>query len=231
MSFTPDLVIFGGAFDPPHQAHRAMIEALLRHLPEVHVLVVPGQSPAVAGGGGKSPRASFEHRIAMCQELFGTLGARVTVDAIEGTLPTPNYTVNTLRELKHRWPQKQLGLLIGEDQVANFSQWREPNEILKIAGLAVVTRALDAPAIVGPSATAAPDDDLGLDFHLQQLYKTVPQARGRVIEIPHPPLGAAASSGIRAALEQGQLPPADWLPNEIYAYICKHSLYGVNAPI
>jgi nicotinate-nucleotide adenylyltransferase len=45
-------------------------------------------------------------------------------------LPRPNYTANTLRELKKQYPQHDFTLIIGEDNLEIFDKWREYQYIL-----------------------------------------------------------------------------------------------------
>ena len=51
-----------------------------------------------------------------------------------------SYTVDTLRYLKKRAPKNQYYLIMGTDQINSFDQWREPNEIARLANLVGVKR-------------------------------------------------------------------------------------------
>ena len=46
-------------------------------------------------------------------------------------LPRPSYTANTLRELQKAYPQHEFTLIIGEDNIRIFDQWREKEFILE----------------------------------------------------------------------------------------------------
>ena len=63
--------------------------------------------------------------------------------------PGPSYTVDTLRELQRAFPGASLFLLMGEDQWASFSGWREPDAILSMAAVCVLHRAGGSEAAVG----------------------------------------------------------------------------------
>ena len=52
----------------------------------------------------------------------------------------PSYTVDTLRELSHRYPGSSLHLLIGADQLAAMDTWHEPAAIVQLARLAAALR-------------------------------------------------------------------------------------------
>jgi nicotinate-nucleotide adenylyltransferase len=52
----------------------------------------------------------------------------------------PSYTVTTLRELHARHPGAELFFLTGADNLRELPQWREPDEVARLARLVVVSR-------------------------------------------------------------------------------------------
>jgi nicotinate-nucleotide adenylyltransferase len=52
----------------------------------------------------------------------------------------PTYTVDTLRQLKSERPRDEIAWLLGGDQARNLPQWREPEQVLQLAALAVARR-------------------------------------------------------------------------------------------
>ncbi|HEU0054991.1 MAG TPA: hypothetical protein VFQ39_17515, partial [Longimicrobium sp.] len=62
-------------------------------------------------------------------------------EELELERPGPSYTVDTLRELWTRLPGAELFLLIGADNLAELPAWRESEALVRLARLAVVTRA------------------------------------------------------------------------------------------
>jgi nicotinate-nucleotide adenylyltransferase len=126
------VAIFGGAFDPPHLGHVALVRGALEHFGFERVLVVPADDPphkAVSTPAGI--RASLA-------ELAFTGIARVEISPIELEPDGPRYTIETLRRLSESCDD--LALLVGADQFAGFLSWREPEAILKLASLAVASR-------------------------------------------------------------------------------------------
>ena len=67
--------LFGGAFDPPHRAHRALAEAAIGQLSLDRLHILP------TGQAWHKSRTLTDgvHRLAMCQLTFGDLPA-VRVD-------------------------------------------------------------------------------------------------------------------------------------------------------
>lgn len=127
--------VFGGAFDPPHVAHVALVEAAIADLQLDELRVIP------TGHAWHKTRAlsPAHHRLAMAQLAFAHL-AHVVVDARETERAGPSYTVDTLRELTVQWPGAQLFLLMGEDQARALPSWHEWREILRLAIICVAER-------------------------------------------------------------------------------------------
>lgn len=131
-------MIFGGSFDPPHNAHLEVVRRLLQAVDPDRLLLVPaGQSPS------KDPSArSLHDRRALVEALVVAVGDdRVTPSWIEFEREGPSYTVDTLKALAARYPSASWSLAVGTDQLADFGQWREPGRILELARLVHVGRA------------------------------------------------------------------------------------------
>jgi nicotinate-nucleotide adenylyltransferase len=127
--------VFGGAFDPPHRAHMALVQAAVADLQLDRLLVIPtGQA------WHKSvPLSPARHRLAMAQLAFSDV-PQVLVDPRETQRPGPSYTVDTLRELKAQWPDAQLYLVLGEDQAQALPTWHESSKVLQLAIICVAER-------------------------------------------------------------------------------------------
>ncbi len=127
--------VFGGAFDPPHQAHKALALSAIQEFKLSLLHVIPtGQA------WHKTPNLSpAHHRLAMTRLAFADV-PQVTVDAREIERPGPTYTVDTLRELKAEMPGAELFLIVGEDQAHALPTWRDWLEILRLAIICVAER-------------------------------------------------------------------------------------------
>lgn len=193
----PGLVVYGGAFDPPHAGHIACAALVRRAFPQAKLKIVPSLMPAVAGGTAKQPSASFNDRLAMCRLAFSD----AELDDIEAGLPTPNFTYRTLGALAASEIGVRLGWLLGSDQLNAFAGWRYPQKILDLADLVIVTR----PGVEGP--LTLPD---GLHGNLHWIGSADT---------------AASSQLIRAQLMQGDMPPSGWLSQAVAKYIAEHALY------
>ena len=95
--------------------------------------------PTGAPGYRQPPVAPAEDRVAMLRlALHGE--AKFLVDERELSPHASGYTVDTLRALRRESAGAELFLLLGGDQYAAFGTWREPEEVARLATLAVVPR-------------------------------------------------------------------------------------------
>jgi len=128
--------VFGGAFDPPHLAHRALLETALAELKLDALRVVP------TGDAWHKPRllSAATHRLAMVQLAFADV-PRISVDTQEIERTGPSYSVDTLRHIANEEPGAELFLLMGADQAAALTTWHDWQAILQLAIICVATRA------------------------------------------------------------------------------------------
>jgi len=199
--------MFGGAFDPPHAAHRALAQAALAQLGLDVLHVMPtGQAWHKA-----RTLSAAHHRIAMCEAAFGDL-PRVRIDRRETGRQGPSYTADTLAELRAEYPQATLYLVLGADQLLAFKSWVRWEEVLSLATLAVANR----PTNIGAQALRgdAPLTDLsGVDLPFVPLRM---------------PLQHISATALRAKLatEPADDPSLDLLvPDAVASYISQNHLY------
>jgi nicotinate-nucleotide adenylyltransferase len=127
--------ILGGTFDPVHNAHLAMAQAALDHLKLDKILFIPTgatryRSPALASG---------EDRVAMLRLALGS-EPKFELDARELQPGASGYTVDTLKALRSELGNAELYLLMGADQYEKLGSWRRPDELRRLARIAVFGR-------------------------------------------------------------------------------------------
>jgi nicotinate-nucleotide adenylyltransferase len=59
---------------------------------------------------------------------------------IEFSLPRPSHTINTITHLKSRYADHEFKLIIGEDNLGQFTKWKNYQEILNQHGIIVYPR-------------------------------------------------------------------------------------------
>ncbi len=122
------LAVLGGTFDPPHLGHVLLAAAALSSGEVTAVLVVPVWRHPF----GKTPRASFEERLRMCELAFSPL-RHVQVTDIERRIGGTGRTVSLLEALRCEEPGRPLRLLLGADTFAQLDTWAEPERLRDLA--------------------------------------------------------------------------------------------------
>ena len=126
--------LFGGTFDPPHEAHLgASLLALKRlNLDRVWWLVTPGNPLKDTRG-----LQSLEDRIAAARQLASH--PRVDVTGLEAVIST-RYTYDTLEYLVRRCGGVRFVWVMGADNLRSFSRWQNWRGIANLMPMAVVDR-------------------------------------------------------------------------------------------
>ena len=127
--------ILGGTFDPIHLGHLAAARAAMECAHLDRVLFIPTGVPPHRPG----TVAAAEQRVEMCRLAIED-EERFEVSPIEVRRKGKSYTVDTLRELRKRYPNDELFLILGSDAAKLLSSWHEPDEVRRLARLIVVTR-------------------------------------------------------------------------------------------
>ena len=193
--------VFGGAFDPPHAGHLALMQAALLDLQLDKLRVIPtGQAWHKA-----RDLSPAHHRLAMTKLAFADL-PQVVVDPRETQRSGPSYTIDTLHELKAQWPDAELFLIMGADQAHALPTWHEWREVLRIAIICVAER----------------EDMTGA--RPQFISPTSYESRFRRLQMPAMPVSA---TDIRARIAAHQcVVPLVFEP--VARYIGVHHLYQTN---
>ncbi len=127
--------LFGGSFDPVHNAHVALARAALAELQLDEVRWVPAGQPWQKA----RPLTDAVHREAMLRlALAGE--PHFVLDRTEIQRPGPSYTLDTVRELAAVQPGTQWFLIIGHDQYAGLHTWNGWRQLLELVTLAVANR-------------------------------------------------------------------------------------------
>lgn len=194
--------VFGGAFDPPHNAHVALAGAAIAQFGLDTLYVVP-----TGHAWHKSQALSAPaHRLAMARLAFEGI-PHVRVDEREVQRPGPTFTIDTLQALQAENPGAQIHLFIGADQFAAFRQWHRWQDILDIAIICIAGRAQSMP--VEPQFEAY--ESRGSRFTLLDL-PLMPVSATQIRQL--------AASGAATAAEITRL-----VPEAVARYISLHQLY------
>jgi nicotinate-nucleotide adenylyltransferase len=130
------LGLFGGTFDPIHVAHLVLAEQAREQLKLDRVLFMPSAQPPHKLDREISPAKLRLEMVELAVAGF----PEFEVSYLEVNREGPSYTVDTLKAVKTKHPDAELFLLLGGDMLADFPNWRSPDEILSLATLGVMQR-------------------------------------------------------------------------------------------
>ena len=150
-----EVCLYFGSFNPLHRAHQSLIRYALEILPCQEVwLVLSPVNPL------KSPSSQlpFAWRVDYIRTAIAD-DPRVKLVTLEDILPSPHYTVHTLRALRLLHPDYHFSLFIGSDNLQLLDRWYDYERLLATTPLHVYPR---------PGYDIHPEDlsRLGGEIHL-----------------------------------------------------------------
>lgn len=190
--------LFGGTFDPIHNAHLEIARAAANRFQLAKVLFVPASNPPHKPGG---VIASYEDRVRMT-EIACAADPRFEVSRIEAPsagAPARSYSILTIEKLL-ALGVKPLSFLIGADAFREIRSWHRWQDVVASVDFIVVTR-----------------PDSGIEHWTPPPGAVVRQLTG--LDFP------VSSSDIRRQLATpgASQPP---VPPRVLDYIREHGLYG-----
>ncbi len=128
--------LFFGSFNPIHMGHLiiANLMAETTDLKKVWFVVSP-QNPLKPS---KGLLHEFDRYDMVRAAIFNNYNLEVS--DIEFHLPKPSYTIHTLVHLHEKFPDKEFRIIMGEDNLASFTRWKNYERILQDYGLYVYRR-------------------------------------------------------------------------------------------
>jgi nicotinate-nucleotide adenylyltransferase len=134
--------IFGGSFDPVHNAHVALATLALAELRLDQVRWIPVGQPSQ-----KTRRLSAAADREAMVRLAIAGEPRFVLDRSELRRPGTSYTLDTVRELDAAEPGTEWVLILGQDQYATLHTWRDWRELVGRVTLAIANRPDAEPAL------------------------------------------------------------------------------------
>ncbi|MBO0950423.1 nicotinate (nicotinamide) nucleotide adenylyltransferase [Fibrella forsythiae] len=140
--------LFFGSFNPIHVGHLIVANTMATSadLEQVWFVVSP-QNPFKKT---KSLLHEFD-RLDMVERAIAD-NNRLKATDVEFSMPKPSYTIDTLDVLSQKFPQHTFKLIMGEDNLDQFANWKQYERILNNVGLYVYPR----PARLGELASPSP---------------------------------------------------------------------------
>ena len=206
------ICLFGGTFDPIHNAHLYVAESVFKELPCKEIRFLPCYTPVHRD----KPQASAEQRLQML-DLALSPYYYMSIDKHEVNRQGPSYMIDTVQQIRQEEGQAPLAILISTDQFKVLDQWKDWEQLFNYAHLIVVNR---------------PGYSFSVNKKLQAAYKQRDtkdskllsnNSSGYIFQLYIPPTTIAATD-IRNKFEHGDIHPEN-LPDKVYDYILQNKLY------
>ncbi len=186
--------LFFGSFNPIHNGHIAIAGYMLQFtdLEEVWFVVSP-HNPLKE----QAELAPDNHRQEMVRLAIEEFQPQLSLCDIEMSMPRPSYTIDTLKVLTKKHPDREFSVLMGADSMDSIEKWKRYSELLSNNRVIVYPR-------------------LGSDMEaIRQKYN---------VEIVNSPIIELSSTFIRSALGAGKR--VDYfMPSRAYHYLIDNKIY------
>jgi nicotinate-nucleotide adenylyltransferase len=136
MSAPRRIALFGGTFDPIHRGHVEIARRAKDLLELDEVRFLPCHTSPHKVGVASAPA---EDRLEMARLATRDLPWAV-VDDFDVTRPPPAYSVETVEEMRRRFPDARLFWLMGADQWRALPRWRDPERLAERVEFIVFAR-------------------------------------------------------------------------------------------
>ena len=202
------IVIFGGAFDPFHNGHVAVIRQLLK-LSNIGLIVVVPSGTRPDKLNTSSAQARLEISRLGVEEIFKD-EPRVKVSDLQVNGAVGFSSIDLLRHFKALYPEAPISIVIGSELIKDLPNWHKADELKQEASFIVVSR----PGEYKEKLKSISANFLGWNLE------------------PLPDMGTlgvkVSSTELRARLAKGDL-CRDLLPESVARYCLVNKLYRVSA--
>jgi nicotinate-nucleotide adenylyltransferase len=206
----PRLAVFGGSFDPVHNGHLSLAQAVVDAGLADEVLFIPARRPPHKHGRDLS---DGRHRVEMIRLTLDTHPAFSVSDIEMERGEGFSYTFDTLSVLRQVFPDHDLFFLMGMDSLRELHGWHKAGELVQHFEFIVYPR----PGVSCPSLAELSDR-----FGSRNGRRLLDAAKAGL-----PPFAFSATE-VREACARG----ADlsrYCPDVVCRYIAAHGLYAAPA--
>jgi nicotinate-nucleotide adenylyltransferase len=140
--------LYGGTFDPPHNAHLTLAEWVQKELQLEYIYFIPTAIHAFKNNSDLSPPLIRLKLVKKAIEGYD----KFRVSRIELDRPETSYTVHTLKKFRQfeNLPKCELYYMMGSDNLAELHRWKDPELIMKLAKIVVLRRSVKELRAVNP---------------------------------------------------------------------------------
>ena len=189
--------IMGGTFDPIHNGHLVAASEVAWVYDLDEVIFVPTGRPVFK----LDKHVTNEEDRYLMTVIATASNPKFVVSRVDIDRPGVTYTIDTLRDIRARYPDAKLFFITGADAVAEIMRWKDAERMFDIAHFVAVTR---------PGYSSK-----------------VPLPAGKVDMLEIPAL-AISSTDVRQRARNGE-PVWYLVPDGVVQYIAKHGIYDEDA--
>ncbi len=210
--------ILGGTFDPVHTSHLELAEAARKEYGLTKILFIPAAVPPHKRG---SKVTSFEHRLRML-EIACESSVFFECSSIEGELPRPSYTVDTLKALQSGMGKEYtFYFIIGVDAFLDIPTWKSYREIVQLVSLIVSKReGIDEKELANLAHSLGYKNTNGSVWIGSKGSRDICFLKKTPADI--------SSTSIRQTIRDNQI-TSGTIPGKVIEYIKTHNLYAIHA--
>lgn len=129
------IAVLGGSFDPVHEGHLAMAKHVLKLKLADEVWFMPAARNPLK----ERSISPFHVRAKMIKAAISPY-RKMKLCTLENELPSPSYTIQTVKALKKRYPNHDFFWVIGDDQASQLDKWKDIDELKELIGFLVFER-------------------------------------------------------------------------------------------
>lgn len=198
------IVVFGGSFNPIHNGHLKMVQAVHEEYGFEKILIMPNNNTYYKVN---SHAIEAKHRVNMIQLAISDVSylAFSDMELVRGGM---TYTIDTIRELKKVY--NDVYFIIGGDSLAYIHKWKSAEELMRLTHFLALGR-------------DEIDEEKALSY-IRENEKMFPGAKIAYVAMENSPI---SSSEIRENVIKG-ISIDDLVPDSVAAYIKEHGLYKGN---
>jgi len=165
--------LFFGSFNPIHNGHLSIAHLLVEtsKVDQVWFIISP-QNPfkSIASLADEKDRYTMVVSAIQKSPLF-------SASDVEFSMSKPSYTINTLASLANSYPKHEFFLIVGEDNLLNFSEWKDYKIILEQYGLFVYPRPVTSKPLLADHTSVHWLDEPIINISATGIRKSIKQGK------------------------------------------------------